>query len=141
MGRSRIDSTREIVTDVHFPAMGPGQATVFLRFSPRKAMALPILNGAAWVSLTGDVVTGARIVLGPVAPRPFRARKAEDALRGARWDDDKAMEAAAVAASQEATPRDSLLRGSAAYRLELVHVLVRRVLKVALEQAATRRPA
>ena len=50
VGRSRIDSTREIVTGVRFPATEPGQATAFLRFSPRKAMALPILNGAAWVS-------------------------------------------------------------------------------------------
>lgn len=141
VGRSRIDSTREIVTGVRFAAMKPGQATAFLRFSPRKAMALPILNGAVWVSLAGDVVADVRMALGPVAPRPFRPIKAEDSLRGARWDDQAAVDAAAVAASQEATPRDSLLRGSAAYRLELVRVLVRRVLKATLEQAAANRGA
>lgn len=139
VGRSRIDSTREIVTGVRFSAKKPGQASAFLRFSPRKAMALPILNGAVWVSLNGDTVAYVRMALGPVAPQPFRPRKAEETLRGARWDDLAAVEAAAVAASQEATPRDSLLRGSAAYRLELVRVLVRRVLKVALEQAAATR--
>ncbi|MDP3047744.1 MAG: FAD binding domain-containing protein [Chloroflexota bacterium] len=141
VGRSRIDSTREIVTGVRFAATKPGQASAFLRFSPRKAMALPILNGAVWVSLQGEKVADVRIALGPVAPWPFRPRKAEETLRGARWDDLAAVEAAAVAASQEATPRDSLLRGSAAYRLELVRVLVRRVLKVALEQAAATRGA
>ena len=88
------------------------------------------------------MVTGARIALGPVAPLPFRrAQGRGGAARQARWDDEAAVEAAALAASQEATPRDSLLRGSAAYRLELVHVLVRRMLKAALEQAAASRPA
>ena len=88
------------------------------------------------MAVRDGVVTGARMALGPVAPHPFRPRQAEALLTGKSAGDMEAVEAAALAASREATPRDSLLRGSAAYRLELVRVLVRRMLKAALERAA-----
>lgn len=136
VGRSKIDPTREILARVSFPTPGAGEATAFMRFSPRAAMALPILNGAAWVAVRDGKVTGVRMALGPVATKPFRPLQAEASLIGKAANDAAAIEAAALAASQEATPRDSLLRGSAAYRLELVRVLVRRMLKAALERAA-----
>jgi carbon-monoxide dehydrogenase medium subunit len=134
VGRCRVDSSRELLTGFRFAA--PGPANAFMRFSPRRAMSLPMLNGAVVLSLAAGAVTRARIVLGPVAPVPFRPSQAEAALIGARPGDAAAVEAAANAASAEARPRDSLLRGSAAYRRELVRVLVRRAVLAALERAA-----
>jgi carbon-monoxide dehydrogenase medium subunit len=138
LGQSRVDSARELLTRIRLPLAKAGEGSAFLRFAPRRALALPILNGAAWVSLRGEQIAAARICLGPVADRPFRPRGAEEVLRGARWDDEKALEEAAQAASREANPRDSLLRGTAAYRRELARVLVWRVLAAALQRAQGR---
>lgn len=138
LGQSRVDSTRELLTRIRLPLAKAGEGSAFLRFSPRRALALPVLNGAAWVSLQDDVIANTRVCLSPVADRPFRARTAEEVLRGARWADAKVLEEAARAGSLEANPRDSLLRGSAAYRRELVRVLVRRVLAVAVQRAQGR---
>ena len=68
---------------------------------------------------------------------PFRARKAEDVLRGAVISLDSINKAAGLAAD-EAQPRDSELRGSAEYRKEMVEVLVRRALKQAAQRAKQR---
>lgn len=135
LGRSQVDSARELLAEIRVPLAKVGEGSAFLRFAPRRALSLPLLNGAAWVSLRGDIIAEARVCLGPVADRPFRPRGAEEILRGARWDEEEALEEAAQAASREANPRDSLLRGSAAYRRELARVMVRRVLAAALERA------
>ncbi len=134
VGRCRVDSAREVLTGFRFDA--PGPANAFLRFAPRRALSLPILNGAVCLLLSRGAVTHARIVLGPVAPVPFRPLQAEIALIGARRGDAVAVEAAASAASAAAKPRDSLLRGSAAYRRELVRVLVRRAVLAAFDRVA-----
>ena len=74
------------------------------------------------------------LALGPVAPTPYRARPAENILRGAALTREVIREAAA-AAVQECSPRESLLRGSCDYRQEMIQVLVRRSIQKALGQA------
>ena len=96
---------------------------------------LPMLNGAVWIALEGERIRETRIALGPVADRPLRMAKAEDLLKGVKWREEGVIVKAAEVASEETKPRDSLLRGSAAYRRELVKTLVNRGLKGALERA------
>lgn len=132
VGRSTVDSTREIVTRLRFPALGEGEGSAFLRLAKRKSLSLPMLNVAVAVSLKGGRFEWARIALGPVAPKPYRARSAEELLKGEEVDVDS-IEAAAEAAEAEAQPRSSRLRGSREYRRQMARVLTRR----ALEQAVT----
>ncbi len=134
VGRSIIDSTREIVSRIVVKAPGPGSGSAFMRIAPRQALALPVINVAVVISTAGGLITGARIAIGPVADRPFRPEGAEKFLAGVPVGDPGAFAEAAGMAGRESSPRDSLLRGSADYRRHLVKVLVRR----ALEEAAGR---
>ncbi len=135
-GQTVLDYRREILTRIRFPALKKNQGGCYLRLSPRKALALPILAVAAVLSVepAKGIIGGAAIALGPVAPVPFRASQAEAGLRGALLS-QKTLEKAAQDAFEESRPRSSLLRGSQEYRREMVKVLVRRGLKRAAARA------
>jgi CO/xanthine dehydrogenase FAD-binding subunit len=135
LGKSRIDSTRELVSHLRFPLTKAGEGTAFLRIAPPNAMGLPVLNGAVWVSLHQDRIVDIRVALGPLSDSPFRPRVAERLLKGSRWDDSEVMEKAGIAASEEAKPRDSVLRGSAAYRRQLTRMLMKGLLLTAIGRA------
>ena len=135
-GQTVVDSRREILTKIRFRALGNGRGGAYLRLSPRRALALPILVVAAVVQADRDkrVIEDAAIALGPVAPIPFRALQTEAKLRGAPISQET-LDLAAQSAFAEANPRSSLLRGSREYRKEMVKVLVARGLRRALEDA------
>jgi CO/xanthine dehydrogenase FAD-binding subunit len=126
-GKSAVDPSREIVVCVRFPSLGIGQRSAYARLARRRALALPMLAVAAVVSVTEGRFDWARIALGPVAPTPFRAARAEASLAAAPATAESIAHAAQLA-SEEAQPRSSILRGSKEYRKEMVQVLVRRVL-------------
>jgi CO/xanthine dehydrogenase FAD-binding subunit len=134
LGTSKVDSTAEIVICVRFPGLGDNQGSAFSRLSQRKALALPMLNAAVAVTVKDNKFEEAQVVVAPVSHLPFHSRKAEEVLRGATVSEET-MIAAAEAAASEANPRDSALRGSAAYRKKMVTVLVRRALEQATERA------
>lgn len=139
VGRCRVDSAREILGRVFLKIPGPGSGSAFMRFAPRKALSLPVVNVAAVIFTGGGLVTEARIAIGPVADRPFRPLKAERFLSGVPVKDQRVFYEAAEVAGREVNPRDSLLRGSSLYRRQLVKVLVRRALEAAAERAAAGR--
>ena len=130
VGRSSIDSTREVATELRFRILGGRRRTKFFRMSRRKALTLPILNGAVailWGS-PANRIQKARIALGPVAEKPFRARKAEAYLESAEIAPESILEAARIA-SEEAKPRTSLLRGTDLYRKEMIRLYLVRALR------------
>jgi aerobic carbon-monoxide dehydrogenase medium subunit len=135
-GRTVVDSRREILTEIRFRALGENQGSCYLRLSKRKGLSLPILALAvtAAVDPARNIFREVRLAVGPVAPVPFRAARAEGALHSAPIGAEGIEEAAEIAA-EEANPRSSALRGSAEYRKEMVKVLVRRGLLRALERA------
>jgi aerobic carbon-monoxide dehydrogenase medium subunit len=135
-GHTRVDPHREILTEIRFPALKGNQGGCYLRLSKRKALSLPILALATVVTIdvSKRVFKDACLAIGPVAPIPFRALKTEAMLRGASLS-LKTLEMAGESASSESNPRSSSLRGSADYRKEMVKVLVRRGLTLALDRA------
>jgi CO/xanthine dehydrogenase FAD-binding subunit len=82
----------------------------------------------------GQRIVQARIALGPVAPRPCRARRAEGYLTGKAANGQALAEAAGLV-REEAAPRDSITRASRAYRLEVIPPLVEAALARAVERA------
>ncbi len=138
-GKTRVDSTREMVTEIFFPAPAKNETSVSLRLAKRKSLALPILNVSVVVSADTKQkkFNHVKIALGPVAPIPFRARDAEGMLASAPISDGVIKEAARKAA-QEANPRTSLLRGSGEYRREMVINLVERAIHRGLERLEAR---
>lgn len=135
-GQTAIDCSREILTQIRFPALQDNQGGCFLRLGMRKALALPILVSATKVTIDPEkeTIKDAAIAMGPVAPTPFRAFKTEAKLRDAPISRES-LEMAAQSAFEEANPRSSLLRGSLEYRKEMVKVFVRRGLSRALANA------
>lgn len=117
----------EIVTSVVIPDPEPDYKGVYIKLSPRRAMDLAVVGVAALLSLQGDTCVKARIALGAVAPTPIRVRAAEELLSGKRID-DSLLEQAAQMAVQACQPISDV-RGSAAYRRDMVGVLVKRALR------------
>ena len=109
----------ELLVDILIPARNLGKRCEFLKFGLRKGQALALVNVA--VSLRP-----ARIALGAVAPTVMRARQAEAYLEASQINEEARSEAGRIAAG-EARPISDF-RASAAYRRELVAVLVRRAL-------------
>ena len=134
-GKTVVDSTREMVTEILFSPLAEDESSVSLRLARRKALALPILTVSVVVSadLKQKKFNRVRIALGPVAPIPFRPREAEQMLASASIADGVIREAARKA-SQEASPRTSLLRGSEEYRREMIANLVERGIRKGLER-------
>jgi carbon-monoxide dehydrogenase medium subunit len=81
----------------------------------------------------GEACTHVGIGLTNVGPTPIKARRAESLLRGHRLDDG-VIRAAAQAAAAESDPSEDL-RGSVAYKRDLVRVLTARAIRRALERA------
>jgi len=124
MGKSKVDSSQEIISKIIIEIPCKDFRTVFLRISPRSALSLPIINVAVCLSVKDEKVDNARICMGPVSYCPFRPVRAESMLKGINLKDKEAIAEVAICASQEANPRDSLLRGSKNYRKVLVKSLV-----------------
>jgi carbon-monoxide dehydrogenase medium subunit len=135
-GKSTVDACAEILVALRFRAVDGHRGSAFARLSKRKALSLPILNAAVVVGLNGagTVFEEARLALGPVALTPFRARNAEEALRGTAVGRD-AIQPALDMAAQEAQPRSNPLRASREYRQEMVKVLLGRALERAVKTA------
>lgn len=130
VGESAIDATREVAAEIRFRVPEKGARTRFFRLARRRALALPVLNGAIclWTDGTAKRIREARIALGPVAAKPFRARQAEACLTSGEISVALMDEAARLAAA-EASPRTSLIRGSEGYRRDMIRVYVTRTLR------------
>jgi xanthine dehydrogenase YagS FAD-binding subunit len=92
----------EIVTEIRLPP--PAGKSAFEKFALRKAIDFPIVNCAASVAVSGEVVTSARICLNAVYVVPYRVKWAEQVLVGRPLDAAQAELAAGLAVSR-ARPR------------------------------------
>jgi xanthine dehydrogenase YagS FAD-binding subunit len=72
----------EMVLAVEIPAPAAASKGIFLKLKERQAFDFAIVSLAAVITTNGGTVSDARIVLGGVAPFPFRAVRAETALKG-----------------------------------------------------------
>jgi carbon-monoxide dehydrogenase medium subunit len=124
----------EIVVEITVPPPPPRSGAAYLRFIPREEMDIAVAGVGSFVQLGADGrrCQQVRIALAAVAPTPVRAREAEEFLAGKRADETNFAQAGELAA--RAAKPISDVRGSAAYRTELVKVLTRRSLRKALER-------
>ena len=124
----------ELLTEIQIPPVPPYTGTAYTKFNiiendtPTVGVAVSI----TLASKDGNC-QDARIVLGAAAPKPIRAQKAEEILRGKKLTDSLLKEAGEIA-STECEPISDI-HASAEYRQELVRVLVKRVAKEALDRA------
>lgn len=132
-GKSRVDSSKSMLTWFLIPAE-EGTGSGYVRLQQRKALALPMLCVSAWIKREGCQVKDVRITMAPVGVGPVRAVEAENMLRN-RPGEERLWQEAGELALNNANPRDSLVRGSRKYRLEVLPSLVREALSMAWEDA------
>jgi xanthine dehydrogenase YagS FAD-binding subunit len=106
----------ELITAVLLPASPFAERSRYLKVRDRASYEFALVSVAAGLDMQGDTVRDARLVLGGVAHRPWRAKAAERALVG-RALDDTALAAAATAATEGAHPyRDNAFKVTLAQR-------------------------
>lgn len=124
----------EILTEIFVPYPPARFGAAYARFSLREANALAVAGMAASLVLSADgLIDEARICSCAVAPTPQLVKAAAQSLVGT-FLDEASLDGAAQAAMQASTPISDI-RGTAAFRRELVGILTRRALITARERA------
>ena len=112
----------EMITELQVPTPRLGTRQRYLKFRIRRAIDPAISSVAAAVTVTGGRVSSARIVLGAVAPSPYRSVDAEETLQGKVITESLAQTAAKRAMSK-ATPLSMN-----AYKVAITQTLVKRAI-------------
>jgi NADPH-dependent glutamate synthase beta subunit-like oxidoreductase len=81
-------NTNELIKEIQIPKPSIGAVQRYEKFTLRKPIDFAIVSVAAVVNVNDGVCKDTRIVLGAVAPVPFRAKAAEDFLNGKHLDED-----------------------------------------------------
>jgi xanthine dehydrogenase YagS FAD-binding subunit len=72
----------ELITAVQLPSSDLAAHSTYRKVRDRSSYPFALVSVAAALELDGDAVADVRIALGGVAPKPWRAWRAEEALRG-----------------------------------------------------------
>ncbi len=116
----------EILTAVIVPHLPAGSGVAYEKFQLRDASALAVVGVAARLTIADGVIATARLAVGAAAPTPVLIPEVAELLEG-KPPGAEVFAAAARIASEEVKPISDL-RGSAAYRRDLVRVLAGRAL-------------
>ncbi len=127
----------ELVTAVRLPVDAAGFAghARYLKVRERTSYAFAVVSAAAALRMEGGAIAEARIALGGVALKPWRARAAEASLAGATPD------AGAFRRAAEAALADAKPSGDNAFKIELARRIVVRALTLAAAGTPQRMPA
>jgi xanthine dehydrogenase YagS FAD-binding subunit len=121
--RENVLQNDDIITEVFVPASPLAAHSTYLKFKERESLDFALASVATAVQLAPNrTVKDVRIVLGGVAPIPWRVPEAEKFLVGKELKPDVLAEAAKIALA-EAKPLEKN-----AYKVPLTQTLVRRAL-------------
>jgi carbon-monoxide dehydrogenase medium subunit len=120
----------ELITELRIPAQGRRRAA-YLKVTTGAADDWPALGVAVSFEADGRAVRGVRVVVSAATEKAIRLKGAEEVLSGATIDDAVLARAGDAAADEAETVAD--VRGSAAYKRELLRVYVRRAVRQAIE--------
>ncbi len=112
----------EIITEIQIPKLGKKTKKVFMKFSLRKFIDSPLVAIAIVATKSGDTVEDIKIVLGSVGPKPIRATKAEEIIKG-----NKITKEMAEKAGEESVYNAQPLSRNG-YKVKLTKVIVKRAL-------------
>ncbi|ONF74377.1 FAD binding domain-containing protein [Amycolatopsis keratiniphila] len=112
----------DLLTSIELTTSPRARRSRYVKFRDRASFTFAVASAAVALDVAEGVVRSARIVLGGVAPLPWAASKAEEALVG-RTLDDEAISAASKAATHGV---DISTRNE--YKVELVQRVVHRAL-------------
>jgi xanthine dehydrogenase YagS FAD-binding subunit len=135
--RESVLTPGELIVAVRLPAQAARFAAHarYLKVRERTSYAFAVVSAAAALRIENGTIAEARLALGGVAAKPWRARAAELILAGARAD-AALLRRAAQAALADATPS-----GDNGFKIELARRIVARALALALAGTPARVPA
>ncbi len=107
----------------------------YLKLRERASFAFALVSGAAALHIEDGVIAAARLTLGGVAAKPWRARAAENLLAGQEPSVDLFEQAAKAALA------DALPSGANAFKIELARRTATRALLLAAAGTPARMPA
>jgi xanthine dehydrogenase YagS FAD-binding subunit len=93
----------ELITYLVVPPLSFSRRSLYLKIRDRQSYEFALASAAVALDIDGDTVREARIALGGVATKPWRAREAETSLRGKRLDEASARAAAQAAFASAVT--------------------------------------
>ncbi len=114
----------EIVTEITVPSSGSWKTATY-EVRQRQLLDWPLVTASVALRMRGRKISDARVVLGHVAPIPWRSSEAEAALKGKAAD-----EAAGMAAGEAAVASATPLSGNKA-KVQLASVAVKRAVAMA----------
>jgi xanthine dehydrogenase YagS FAD-binding subunit len=114
---STVLAADEIVTEIQVPTPAAGIKSAFIKFAIRKAIDFPVVNCAAMIG-AGD----ARICLNAVYNKPYRATKAEDAIKGQTINDTSADAAGTAGVSA------AIALAKNKYKIQIAKTLIKRTI-------------
>jgi len=119
----------ELIADLSIPAQGKSRAA-YIKVTTGSAEDWPALGVAVALEREGSAVRSARVVVSAATEKAMRLPAAEQSLSGADINEPTLARAGEAAADEVQCISD--VRGSAAYKRELVRVFVTRALRQAL---------
>ncbi|HEV8375885.1 MAG TPA: xanthine dehydrogenase family protein subunit M, partial [Candidatus Polarisedimenticolia bacterium] len=122
VSRENVLQPDEILAEVHVPALPPGTRSGYLKIREKASFDFALVSCAAALTIDGAVCARARIVLGGVAPIPWRCREAEAILEGG-VPDETLIARAADEALRAATPLSKNR-----YKIPMARTAIRRAL-------------
>lgn len=115
----------EIIVDIDVPSQADGTRGVYLKSRPRHSWDFALASSAVLLDVSDGRCERARVVMGGLAPYPYRSRAAEDVLKGKAVDEHSAKEAAREAMNDaKGLPMNR-------YKLDLGRTIVRRAILAA----------
>lgn len=124
---STVLAPGEILTSIRFRPLPEGVFAAWDKFGTRPAMEIAVASVGIALKMEGKRITHARIGYGSVAPAPMRGCRVEAELMGNPLS-AKVIEKCEGAAREEIAPITDV-RATAAYRREVVGVMLRRMLE------------
>jgi xanthine dehydrogenase YagS FAD-binding subunit len=119
----------ELITGVELPPLPIARRSTYRKVRERASFAFAVVSIAAALDVVEGTVRDSRIALGGVAHVPWRARKAEDALRGAPAGEESFARAADAELAHASPLRDN------GYKVPLARNLIVRTLAELAEAA------
>jgi xanthine dehydrogenase YagS FAD-binding subunit len=100
----------ELITAIELPALPFAARSTYRKVRDRASYAFALVSVAAALELEGDTVKDVRLALGGVAPKPWRAWKAEAALKGRRATAESFRVAAEIELADARPLRDNTFK-------------------------------
>ena len=120
--RENVLEPNEIITQIIVPQPAAGGKSTYLKFKERETQDFALVSCAVALTTKNGAVSGCRVVLGGVAPIPWRSVEAEKVLMGKKLTPQLAQTAATAALKPAKPLKDN------AYKVPLATTIVRRAI-------------